>query len=125
MSSNPNSSPFMDWDQVVANGGPPCFHVERNTPDERPRYCARAERWQGHGVTGFHPYVSLDDLLGLLETTEPDELLGEFMCHATYRPNDPQNAINFKNLGAKQKARVRELFLVLTVLIQEDSDVSK
>ena len=33
-----------DWQQVVLNGGPPCFHVERDG-----RFCFRAERWPGHG----------------------------------------------------------------------------
>lgn len=48
--------PQMDWQQVVLNGGPPCFAV--NTPHDIPnRYCGRAERWQGHG--SIHDYVSL------------------------------------------------------------------
>ena len=45
----------IDWQQVVLNGGPPCFHIERG------RFCLAAERWAGHGV--FHNYVSLADLL--------------------------------------------------------------
>ncbi len=40
-----------DWGQVVANGGPPCFHVTDG------RFCLRAERWPGHGI--MHPYVDL------------------------------------------------------------------
>lgn len=47
----------MDWQQVVLNGGPPCFHVEDG------RFCGRAERWHGHGVKRHHAYVSLKDLL--------------------------------------------------------------
>lgn len=47
----------VDWGQVVANGGPPCFHVEDG------RFCLRAERWQGHGEKDFHEFVSLYDLL--------------------------------------------------------------
>lgn len=45
-----------DWQQVVLNGGPPCFHVE---PDGR--FCFRAERWDGHGE--HHAFVSLVDAL--------------------------------------------------------------
>lgn len=46
-----------DWGQVVANGGPPCFHLENG------RFCLRAEPWPGHGEPGFHEFVSLRDLL--------------------------------------------------------------
>lgn len=51
-----------DWGQVVANGGPPCFHVETG------RFCLRAERWMGHGEdtagnTFDHKFVSLYGLL--------------------------------------------------------------
>lgn len=53
------TNPIMDWQQVVLNGGPPCFAVDGN------RYCGRAKRWQGHGPD--HSYVSLDDLLSALK----------------------------------------------------------
>ena len=46
-----------DWGQVLANGGPPCFHFE----EDRRRFCLRAERWEGHGV--MHKYSSLADLM--------------------------------------------------------------
>jgi hypothetical protein len=55
---------FADWDQVVANGGPPCFHLQENG-----RFCLRTPSWQGHGIPVFHDesvyhaYVSLIDLL--------------------------------------------------------------
>ncbi len=52
----------IDWGQVVANGGPPCFFVERN----RGQFCLRAERWHdtdGHSFEGDHLYVSLKDLI--------------------------------------------------------------
>jgi len=48
----------MDWQQVVQNGGPPCFHLEKDG-----RFCGRAKLWQGHGVQDFHDFVSLDELL--------------------------------------------------------------
>lgn len=48
----------MDWQQVVLNGGPPCFHMDHESPD---RYCGRAQRWNGHDHD--HKFVSLDDLL--------------------------------------------------------------
>ena len=49
----------VDWGQVVANGGPPCFHVESG------RFCLRAERWGGHNLPEAkadigHNFVSLD-----------------------------------------------------------------
>lgn len=47
-----------DWQQVVLNGGPPCFHFEA----DRERFCLRAERWVGHGVD--HPFTNLADVIG-------------------------------------------------------------
>lgn len=50
-----------DWEQVFANGGPPCFHI-----DEDGRFCLRAERWGGHhhpSNPSIHPFVSLFDLV--------------------------------------------------------------
>lgn len=49
----------MDWQQVVQNSGPPCFHLENE------RFCGRAESWTGHERTRFesHPFISLLDLL--------------------------------------------------------------
>lgn len=41
-----------DWQQVVLNGGPPCFHIE-----EAGDFCLRAKRWDGHGSS--HPYTTL------------------------------------------------------------------
>lgn len=51
---------MIDWGQVVANGGPPCFHLEGQT------FCLRAQRWEGHvPVPGkeFHAFISLDYML--------------------------------------------------------------
>lgn len=45
----------MDWQQVVFNSGPPCFHLGENG-----RFCGRAERWHNEDT---HKYVSLADLL--------------------------------------------------------------
>jgi hypothetical protein len=47
-----------DWQQVVLNGGPPCFHFDK----ERQRFCLAAERWPGHGV--YHPFTNLADMIG-------------------------------------------------------------
>lgn len=47
----------MDWQQVVLNGGPPCFHAESG------KFCGRAERWEGHRYQGDHEYVSLASLV--------------------------------------------------------------
>jgi hypothetical protein len=52
-----------DWGQVVANGGPPCFHLEGDGT-----FCLRAERWQGHTQRDRwpeHRFVSLRALLEL------------------------------------------------------------
>jgi hypothetical protein len=55
--SDTKELPQMDWQQVVLNGGPPCFHVEG------PQFCGRAERWPGHDNPAFHKYVSLPDFI--------------------------------------------------------------
>src|SRR5690349_8357549 len=57
-----------DWGQVVANGGPPCFHIEDG------RFCLRAERWDGHRAIGFHSFVSLRQLLEQRTTALQSEL---------------------------------------------------
>jgi hypothetical protein len=57
----------IDWQQVVLNGGPPCFHIENG------RFCLRAERWMGHHTSGFHEYVTLPELFTAV-TKERDEL---------------------------------------------------
>ena len=41
----------MDWVQVVLNGGPPCFHIERDG-----HFCCRAEAWHDHDT---HEFISL------------------------------------------------------------------
>ena len=50
-----NAAEKADWQQVVLNGGPPCFHLEGD------QFCLRAQRWQGHGT--FHPFVPLSELI--------------------------------------------------------------
>lgn len=64
----------MDWQQVVLNGGPPCFFIEG------PQFCGRTERWQGHGNSDFHDYVSLEQMVSFhvqaaltMPTTVEDE----------------------------------------------------
>lgn len=55
---------FADWQQVVLNGGPPCFHLDGQ------RFCLRAERWDGHKTVGggsIHAFVPLEELLRALE----------------------------------------------------------
>lgn len=42
----------MDWQQVVLNGGPPCFHL-----CEDGYFCGRAKAWEGHD--SIHKFVSL------------------------------------------------------------------
>lgn len=50
-----------DWQQVVLNGGPPCFALV----DADGTFCLRAERWMGHG-TDHHEFVSLAHALKVL-----------------------------------------------------------
>lgn len=45
-----------DWQQVVQNGGPPCFHIEDDG-----RFCLRAQRWAGHD--SMHQFTTLDAAL--------------------------------------------------------------
>jgi len=49
-----------DWQQVVRNGGPPCFRVMDDG-----HFCFRAERWCGHGQDAQHdhPFVTLAQAL--------------------------------------------------------------
>lgn len=58
-----NAAKRMDWQQVILNGGPPCFHI-----DDDGRFCARALRWAGHQEHGtghlFEPlYVAVTQLV--------------------------------------------------------------
>lgn len=47
-----------DWGQVIANGGPPCFHLEGQ------KFCLRAQRWGGHDhPKEFHAFTPLDHML--------------------------------------------------------------
>jgi hypothetical protein len=55
----------MDWQQVVMNGGPPCFAILEG---ERGNFCGRAHRWEGHD--SHHAFVSLEDLLRSVQNTE-------------------------------------------------------
>lgn len=57
----------MDWGQVVANGGPPCFHVQENGT-----FCGRAERWFGHkpvyrSKAADHDFVPLHVLISKIK----------------------------------------------------------
>ncbi len=56
----------MDWQQVVLNGGPPCFHL----PEGETRFCGRAHRWHGHGC--LHAFVSFTDLLRIVAYNPPE-----------------------------------------------------
>jgi hypothetical protein len=58
-----------DWEQVVGNGGPPCFHV----CGDDGLFCLRAERWAGHeadAYRGSHKFVSLRAMLAASERKE-------------------------------------------------------
>lgn len=47
----------MDWQQVMFNGGPPCFDLALGDDG----FCGRAERWEGHDE--MHKFVSLAELV--------------------------------------------------------------
>ena len=53
-----------DWQQVVMNGGPPCFFVE----EDGRRFCLRAERWGGHTDKDEYPEHRFVSLAALLAT---------------------------------------------------------
>jgi len=53
----------MDWQQVVLNGGPPCFNM-----GEDGYFCGRAQRWDGHD--SMHRFISLADLLTMRSISE-------------------------------------------------------
>lgn len=67
----------MDWQQVVLNGGPPCFHLQSD------RFCGRAQRWVGHD--GMHRFVSFADLLrtALADMTKQRDEARGARLHAT------------------------------------------
>lgn len=68
MSEEGRARPYMDWQQVILNGGPPCFAV---LDGEETWYCGRAQRWVGHD--GEHKFISLDDLISAAERRGRDE----------------------------------------------------
>lgn len=99
MSKYTEAAKQADWQQVIFNGGPPCFHLE-----EDGSFCLRAERWAGHKATpGFHGFVSLAALIAELEA-EVDGLQkrigNEFMKRAEHHfvEKDRENALLRKAL---------------------------
>ena len=71
----------MDWGQVIANGGPPCFALMKEG-----RFCGRAERWQGHG-SAHHEFVSLEELLRVYARQEREaerEKLAQWMIRNSF-----------------------------------------
>ncbi len=62
-----------DWQQVVLNGGPPCFHIDPEGIE--PRFCLRAKRWAGHD--DMHNFVSLAQLLAALADEAPRYKTGD------------------------------------------------
>ena len=48
----------MDWQQVVLNGGPPCFYLMDDG-----NFCGRTQRWAGHNHNYHHRFVSLAELI--------------------------------------------------------------
>lgn len=79
----------MDWQQVVLNGGPPCF---AQLDDEEGRYCGRAERWEGHD--GEHKFVSLDNLLATIRQEERQASFRDALRSILNLP--PQGTMNYR-----------------------------
>lgn len=52
-----------DWQQVIGNGGPPCFYLDKRDS----HFCLRAERWDGHKHDPIHEYVPLHELIAQSE----------------------------------------------------------
>jgi hypothetical protein len=75
-------APQVDWRQVVLNGGPPCFFVEK------PQFCGRAKRWPGHGNEAFHNYVSLGDYVATIRQEEREAAFRDGIETASAVQND-------------------------------------
>jgi hypothetical protein len=54
------ASEDVDWNQLMAHNGLPCFHVDKG------RFCLRADYWPGHD--SMHKFISLNDLLKQMDT---------------------------------------------------------
>jgi len=63
-----------DWQQVVLNGGPPCFHL---LTEGQPKFCLAAQRWAGHADHGHHRFVPLDALIAAVRAENAQEKLAE------------------------------------------------
>lgn len=62
----------MDWQQVVLNGGPPCFHLGKDG-----RFCGRAQRWHDEIAERVcHRYVPLEELLMQMAGFPPKQQKG-------------------------------------------------
>ncbi len=97
----------MDWQQVVLNGGPPCFCL-----GEDGTFCGRAKRWHGHWVLGpgdevVHEYVSLVTMMReLVEAARQEGKDAEYYAHivdciAGHAPASRKRQPRRKKGGAK------------------------
>jgi hypothetical protein len=63
-----------NWQQVIINGGPPCFAFEESDG----KFCLRAERWAGHTDKDKwpqrHRFVSLAALIDQVRADAKGEL---------------------------------------------------
>jgi len=98
----------MDWQQVVLNGGPPCFYLEGE------KFCERAQRWAGHDLTELvagicHKYVPLDDLLEAYAASELARLRAE-----RYQPRYvPNPRTSYKCAYCNELARLSDANVVV------------
>jgi hypothetical protein len=80
-----------DWQQVVLNGGPPCFHIEDNG-----RFCLRAQRWDGHD--SMHKFTTLDAAIAHAapprEAAQYSRSSGSVFLDEPQRPLPPQVGVS-------------------------------
>lgn len=98
---NDPRQPQMDWQQVVMNGGPPCF---AQLEDEAGRYCGRAERWEGHD--GEHKFVSLADLLITVRAEARAETFKEAMETVKSQPSTIGDWMTQSDVAANLRRKI-------------------
>lgn len=95
----------MDWQQVVLNGGPPCFHLEDG------RFCGRAERWAGHGE--LHKFRPLHEILQSTRAKAPDGTLqtAEWFAKKLRLAEAKLSLVTRRNQRLRSSANLAEAFL--------------
>lgn len=91
-----------DWQQVVLNGGPPCFHME-----EHGRFCLRAHKWDGHKTNPFpfHEFVSFSTLLSALLADERERCARVAETQREYWTAERAARGNYKVMSAMSECK--------------------